>query len=136
MIDEVGVFDLGKASVVAITKDTTKLGSRRGRAARHDQRCAAKIDEGDLAAFLDPPTPTQLGGHARLTPMRHSRVARCSHICIVTCQRYKAPGARRPAFRDRMWAGEERTTGLARADCGTTGAMAPRVTVCPVSRVR
>ena len=54
LVDEVRVFDRGEPGVVAVTKDTTQLGSRRGRAAGHDQCRAAKIDEADLATFLDP----------------------------------------------------------------------------------
>ncbi len=36
---------------------------------------------------------TQLGGHTRLTPMRHFGGARCSHVCFVICNRSQSAPA-------------------------------------------
>jgi hypothetical protein len=65
-VDEVWILDRGEPGVIPLTKNATQLGSRRSDAAGHDQRGSAEIDEANLAALIDSPTPAQVRGHARL----------------------------------------------------------------------
>lgn len=83
LVDEVRVVHRGQPDVVAITKDTVQLGSRRGNAAGDDQGRATEVDDTDLATSVDPPASAQRRRQARLTSVRHPGVARCGHGCIV-----------------------------------------------------
>lgn len=90
LIGQIGIVDRRDAHVVAILEHSSQLQSRYDSASGNNQGGVAKIDEADLSALVDAPSPPQLGGQTGLAPVRNPRVARGGHACIVERVRLQA----------------------------------------------
>jgi hypothetical protein len=88
LIGDVGLGKVREPNGVPVAKHAAELTLCRTDATRHDQRRVAKVDEADLAAVADPPSPAQSDGESRLAAPRNSRTAGCGHAihCVTRSQ--------------------------------------------------
>lgn len=70
LIGHIGVGDRRQAGLVAILEPAPQLLSRHRQPTAINQGGVTEIDEADLTALVDAPTPSQFGGQAGLAPVR------------------------------------------------------------------